>query len=392
MRKWLWLVFSVGLLAYLLAPQWRSFERMGERRFQTLSGPPKEIVVGVFWPFSVNQDGMADGLHLALDEINHNGLAGVPFRLIVRDDTFEWERAKRVAVEFSEMPEMSAVVGYYDDSQAIKASMIYESSRLLHIITGANSTQMTARGLKYIVRTIVSSEKMGRSLAQMSFDRGHRKVALIWEQDAYGADLAYQYRVAFDHLDGELVYQWSYSRQRPDFRLPVNELKGTDADVVFFAGLEPWAGDFIREARAVGLKTEIIGAFSDTPEMRARAGPGIEGSIYFDNYSVDWPTPQNRDFVHKFRSRFGKDPDAWAAQAYDALHMLAKAVKTTGSANPLDLSYAMRFMNAWEGANGRYKFDRRGEVEDKPIFLNVYRNGFPETLQASRAVPGPVAP
>ena len=92
-------------------------------------------------------------------------------------------------------------------------------------------------------------------------------------------------------MNAQMVYQWSYSRERADFRLPVNELKGIDADVIFFAGLEPWAGDFLRSARGVGLTTPIIGAFSDTPEMRKRAGQALEGAMYFDMYNVAFPEP-----------------------------------------------------------------------------------------------------
>ena len=128
----------------------------------------------------------------------------------------------------------------------------------------------------------------------MMFARGYRKFALIWEEDAYGEDLAYQFNVSLNNMDAQLVYQWSYSRERADFRLPVNELKGTDADVIFFAGIEPWAGDFLREARAVGLSTGIVGAFSDTPEMRARAGRGLEGAMYFDIYNPLAPSQQTR--------------------------------------------------------------------------------------------------
>jgi branched-chain amino acid transport system substrate-binding protein len=384
------LLLSAGLLAYALVPQWRSFDRMGERRFQALSRPPKEILVGVCWPFSVNQDGMADGLRLAQEEINAGGLAaGIPIRLVMRDDGSNWDRAKDIDIEFSNTPKMSAVLGYYDSSFAVKASSMYESSRLLHLIVGANSTSMTAHGFDYIVRTIVSSGKIGRALARMTVDRGHRKIALIWEQGAYGEDLAYQYRISLDSLGAELVYQWSYSHEHADFRLPVNELKGVDTDTIFFAGLEPWAGDFLRMARGVGVKTEIIGGFSDTPEMRARAGPGLEGSMFFDYYNAGSPTPENQMFVRRFRARYGRDPDTWAAQGYDALRILAKAVQSTGSANPLDLSYSIRFMEPWEGANGRYKFDGRGELEDKPIFLDVYRNGAPVIVEQSPPIPVP---
>jgi branched-chain amino acid transport system substrate-binding protein len=388
MKKLLFFALFAGVMVYALSPQWRSFDQMGERRFRVLSHRPKEVLVGVCWPFSVNQDGMADGLQLALDEINSGGLAGgLPVRLVLRDDAMDWEKAKDIAIEFSSNPHMSAVLGYYDDSEAVKASTMYESARLLHLVTGANNTAMTSHGFQYIVRTILASEKIGRTLAQLTVNRGHKKIAIIWEEGAYGEDLAYQYRIALDNLDAELVYAWSYSPERADFRTPVNILKGVDADLIFFAGLEPEAGDFLRMARAVGIKTEIVGAFSDTPEMRERAGPAIEGSMYFDFYNVDSPSPQNQAFVRKFRARFGKDPDTWAAQGYDALYILAKAVRATGSVNPLDLSYAIRYMDPWEGVNGRYQFDNRGELEDKPLFIDIYRNGVPETIQGSYPAP-----
>ena len=389
MKKLFWLALSAGLLWYLLQPQWRSFDRMGERRFQTLKRPPKEILVGVVWPFSANQDGMAGGLQLARDEINARGLTGgIPIRLILREP-FSWEQAKQLAIEFCENPNMSAVLGYYDDSEAVKASTMYDSSRLLHLIVGANNTAMTAQGSQYIVRTILSGDKIARAVAKLSVDRGRRKYALIWEEGAYGEDLAYQFRVKLDAMDVQVVYQWSYARERADFRMPVNELKGVDADMIFFAGLEPWAGDFVRMARAVGVKTEIIGAFSDTPEMRARAGAALEGAMYFDFYEVQSPSPENQEFVRKFRARYGKDPDAWAAQGYDALRILANAVRATGSCNPLDLSYAIRFMDPWEGANGRYKFDSQGDLEDKPLILKEFRNGMPVTVQESFPGPAP---
>ena len=142
---------------------------MGERRFDALSRPAKEVVVGVCWPFSVNQDGMADGLQLALDEINTGNLAGgYTIRLVMRDDAFDWQKAKRIAVEFANTPDMSAVIGYYDDAPAVKASTIFESSRLLHLIVGANNTAMTSHGFQYIVRTILSSDKIAQSLARMT--------------------------------------------------------------------------------------------------------------------------------------------------------------------------------------------------------------------------------
>ncbi len=380
-KKIIWAVAAV-LLALLIFSQFGSYEQKGKRRFAVLSKPSDEVLIGVCWPFSVNQDGMADGIHLALDEINSRKLAGpYTLRLIERDDAFDMKRHKSIAKEFASNADMSAVLGYYDDGPAIRASLIYESSCLLHLLVGANNTDMTTHGFAYINRSILSSDRIAMKLAKLTVDRGYRKIVVIWEEDAYGEDLAYQYQVGLDQMNADVVYKWSYSRKTVDFRLLVNDLKLVDADMIFFSGLEPIAGDFLRMARKVGLKTPVIGAFSNTPEMRAHAGTAYEGAMFFDFYNPHDPSPENQLFVSKFFARYGRTPDTWAAQGYDALHILAKAIKFTGSRNPLDISYAIRYSDVFNGANGRYKFDRSGNLDEKPIYLYMIRHGVPVLVQ-----------
>lgn len=376
-KKIIWAVAAV-LLAALIFSQFGSYEDMGQRRFAVLNQPSDEVVIGVCWPFLLNQDGMADGIHLALDEINSRKLAGTyTLRLIERDP----HRHKKIPEEFANNADMSAVLGYYDDGPAIRASMIYESSCLLHLLVGVNNTDITSHGFSYINRSVLSSNQIAMKLARLTMDRGYRKIVVIWEEDAYGEDLAYQYQVGLEQLNADIVYQWSYSRRNVDFRLLVNDLKSVDADMIFFSGLEPIAGDFLRMARKVGLKTPVIGAFGNTPEMRVHAGSAYEGAMFFDFYNPHEPSPENRLFVSKFFARYGRYPDTWAAQGYDALHILAKAIKFTGSRNPLDISYAVRYSDVYNGANGRYKFDRSGNLEDKPLYLYMIQHGVPVLVQ-----------
>ncbi len=381
MKKIFFIGVGIGILAIVIWSQFISYENKGIWRFNVLNQPSEEVVVGICWPFAVNQDGMKNGLQLALDDINTNKLAGAyKLRLVIRDDGFDPEKQTNIAKEFANTLNMSAVIGYYDDEPAIKASSIFESSRLLHLMIGANNTDMTSHGFKYINRTVISSDRIAEQLAKMTSQRGCKKVIVLWEEDAYGDDLAYQYQAALDKYPVQVVYQWSYSENKVDFRLLVNELKRVDADLIFFSGLEPVAGDFLRHARKVGLNIPVIGAFSDTPEMRDHAGLAYEGAMFFDFYSVKSMTPENQAFVSKYFKRYGTYPDTWAAQAYDAMHILAKAIKYTGSRNPLDLSYAIRYSDAWEGANGRYKFDRDGNLEDKPLYLYQINRGMPVLL------------
>ena len=371
-RLLLFALASAGLLWLGLAPQWQSFERMGRRRFQALAQPRKELLVGVVWPFANNQDGLAAGLQLAKEELAASGL---PVRLEARDPGIDPERTRRVALEFANTPDMSAVLGYYEYGTALNSSVIYDASRLLLLDLGCTRSTLPAADSPYFVRTILSGDKVAQSLARMLVARGYRRIALIYEEDVYGNDLAFNFQLALDTLDAQLVSLQSFQREVADFQLPVNELKAIDADIILFAGLEPWAGQFLRCARAVGLKTPILGGFNNSPLEREQAGPALEGAMYVSPYNPDSPSPENQTFVRAFQARFGKRPDAWAAQGYDTLRILANAARFTGSRNPRDLAFAIRYMPAWEGANGRYQFDSQGELLDKPIYINTFEHG-----------------
>jgi branched-chain amino acid transport system substrate-binding protein len=345
--------------------------------------PAREILVGVAWPFAANQDGMDEGLLLARDEINARGLGGKRIRLLMRDDRMDREESRKIAIDFARNPRMVATIGYYDDKFAVRASAIFEESQLLHIVAGANNTYMTSHGFRYLIRSVLASERIGHELARTCMERGYHNFAMIAEDGAFGEDLAYQFGTELDARNARVVYQSSYVPGEVDFRETVDALKQVDADVIFFAGLESESAMFIKSARGMGLKTPIVGSFSDTPEMHIVAGQALEGVMFWDIYDVNSPTPENRAFVARYRHRFGRDPQAYAAQGYDALRILAKAIETTGSTNALDLAYAIRCMDRWEGANGPYKFDSTGELEDKDIFLKVYRGGKPVVLATS---------
>jgi branched-chain amino acid transport system substrate-binding protein len=314
---------------------------------------------------------MADGLRLAQDEINAGRLTGgPPIRLVMRDDQDDWGVARKIALEFADTPEMSAVVGYDEDSVAIRASPIFEAARLLHLCVNANAPAMTMHDYKYIIRTVQSTNQIAQFLAESTASVGREeKFAMIWEEDAYGQDLAYQYRIAQDALGGQSVYQWPYPTEHTDFRMPVNQLRSVTADVILISGHDAEVADFLGKAQVVALTTPILVASDLSAELIEKAGTAIAKARFLKLYDPLAPTAKNQKFVAAFRARYGKDPDTSAAQGYDALLLLAEAVRSTASLNPLDLAFAIRFMPAWEGANGRYQFDSHGELRDKKLLL-----------------------
>ncbi len=363
----------------------------GDLRTSVSVAESEEVLVGVAWPFAQNQDGLEEGVILAQEEINARGVAGRRIRLLMRDDRLDHETSRSLAIEFAHNPRMMAAIGYFDDNFAVRASAIFEESRLLHIVAGANNTYMTSHGFRYLIRSVLSNDKIGRKLALMATQRGYHDFAVIAEDGPFGEDLAYQTCTGLDLMNARVVYRGSYVRGKVEFRDTLSELREAEPDAVLFLGLEREGATFIKMARSMRLTTPIIGAFSDTPVMRAVAGRALEGVMFYEIYDMNLPTPENQRFVARYRRRFGKDPGPYAAQGYDSLRLLGKAIEATGSTNPLDLAYAIRSMARWEGANGSYKFDARGELQDKDIYLMVYRGGKSVVLGSSHTV-DPVSP
>jgi branched-chain amino acid transport system substrate-binding protein len=378
MKKLLFWAVALGALILLLSPQWQSPQKMGERRFAYLEKHHEELVVGISWPISAQQDGMIDGLELARDEINAHKVPGrPPIRLVIRDDKDDWKTARNVALEFANTPEMTAVIGYYEDSVAIQASQVLEASRLLHFVVNANNRAMTTHGYKYIVRTVQATDQIAHFLALSSPLGGKaQRYAMVWEGDAYGQDIAYQYRIVQDALGSQLVYQSPYPTGRPDFRMAVNQLKGIKADVIMFSsGNDANTAAFLRKARSVGITTPILLACVRSKDFDGISQAALRNTTFIRLYNIAAATPQNRKFVAEFRARYGQYPDTSAAQGYDALHILAEAARVSGTLNPLDIAYTVRYKPVWTGANGEYRFDSEGELKEKPLFVERHDAG-----------------
>ncbi|MEO0035158.1 MAG: hypothetical protein RLZZ501_1181 [Pseudomonadota bacterium] len=375
----LWLIRAGVLVALLLAlaPQWRSLESMGQRRAALLNDKSDEVLVGVSWPFRSSGQGLANGLELARDRINADNLASGPkVRLDLRDDNDDWRLGHDIALDFAATPEMAAVIGYDDESVAVRASQIFERTGLLHILININNQAITRHDAKYVIRTVQTTDEIARYLARFPADKpAGKRYALVWRDDAYGRDLLYQYLIEQESHDGRLVYQWPFPPGTQDFREAANRLTLIEADVILFWGNDSEIVRFLRKRREVGVTTPVVVASDLSSAILAEGGEALEGVTFLSLYNRADPAPENQDFVARYQARFGRPPDTAAAQGYDALMMLAAAARDTHSLNPLDLSYHLRFRPPWRGANGFYSFDETGDLNDKPLHAVVGRAG-----------------
>ena len=84
-------------------------------------------------------------------------------------------------------------------------------------------------------------------------------------------------------------------------------------------------------------------------------------------FHADEPRPEVRQFATNFQKRFGAPPNAGSALGYDAVRLLAAAMRQAHSAAPEPVAAALHALRGWQGVTGRFSFDTAGDLVDKPI-------------------------
>jgi branched-chain amino acid transport system substrate-binding protein len=71
--------------------------------------------------------------------------------------------------------------------------------------------------------------------------------------------------------------------------------------------------------------------------------------------------PEAQAYATKYKERFKVEPDFYSSWAYDAVHLVANAIKSSGSTKPADLQKALFALKGWKGVEGTYQFDKNGD-------------------------------
>ena len=92
-------------------------------------------------------------------------------------------------------------------------------------------------------------------------------------------------------------------------------------------------------------------------------------------WSVENPAAENKQFIAAYRKAYAAVPDQFAAQAYDAMHIVAQALKKTKLSGKLEADrISLRDAlpaTQWTGATGPFKFRQVRGRAGKPAGYDV---------------------
>lgn len=373
-RAKLWIALTLAV--FLLVACRGQFSPRDERSVQLLA-TVDHVKIAAVWPFEAGGTFFWEGVQMAVEEINaRGGVLGRPMRIVKFDDQASVTEGMAVAQLMASDPELFAVVGHRNSFVAIPAAEVYARAGLLYIAPSATSPELTRRGYELTFRTIPSDVSIARQMAQYAASQGHRRLAIAYTDDAYGRGLANAFEDAAEALGIRIVDRLIHFGDVQETRQTVAKWRALNYDGIFVSGAVPRTAEMISLIRQAGAEVPILGGDGlDAEQLLTVAGEHAEGVVFGTVFDPLDPDAAVQKFARDFEARFGVPPDTWAAQGYDAIHLIADAIDQAQSINREAVAEVLRQTTQWIGVTGVHGFDQTGEIVGKPIVRKTVKDG-----------------
>ncbi len=299
------------------------------------------------------------GLELALEEINQKGvLGGRKIDLIVEDSAGNKDQAINAARKLIGRDHVALVIGPTLSNEMFAVGPVVNERKIPIVGTSTTAAGITDIGPWVFRTSLPESDVIPVTLAYAKA-RGVKSIALLYaNDDAFSKSGFDTMKAASEKAGLNVVAIESFGSKDTDFSAQLTKIKGLKPDSVGISALvEPVSGVLL-QARQLGFghETQFVGGNgSNSPKLGEIAGQAANGLIVGSPWFIGKADPANTAFVQRFRAKYGRDPDQFAAQAYDTMHIVAAAFDRAGGTENDKLQSALLATHS-NGVMGPFTF------------------------------------
>ncbi|MGH7354372.1 MAG: branched-chain amino acid ABC transporter substrate-binding protein [Candidatus Rokuibacteriota bacterium] len=266
-----------------------------------------------------------------------------------------------------------AVIGHLNSGVAIPSSEVYKEQTLVMISPANTNPTVTDRNYPNVNRVCGRDDVQG--VVGSEFAHGTMKaksVYIIHDKTQYGQGVAEFFKTDAEKK-GLKVLGFEGTEEKSNFDPIITPIKAKNPDVIYFGGIYDQAAPFFKQAREKGVKSKFLGPDGmDSSDLTKIAGKAVVGMDYTSAAGPASALPKAKQFVEDFKKKFGKSPEPYAAEAYDAAHIALKAIEAAAKGGKTpgreDVSVAVRKVKH-NGITGDIEFDGKGDRKKALYFV-----------------------
>jgi branched-chain amino acid transport system substrate-binding protein len=303
------------------------------------------------------------GAKLALDAVNKaGGILGKQLELIVEDDQTTNPGIVLAFSKLAAQPDIVAFLGSIRSTQvhAMQPDVLKAAKPTMF---GGTDPNLTKLGNPWLFRCRPNDSYSGRVIADYGVNTlAKKKWAVLHSTDAFGTAGGKALSEALEKLGSPSILDQGYANQSQDFTPVVLAIKQSGADILgSYFTFENDLGIFARQLRQLGVTIPWVGSPSIVNVTATKlAGPALYGTFGVADYAEE-SSQGSKDYGKAYRAAYGVAPDNQSSWTFDAINLLANAIKTAGSTDPQKIRDAMIATKKFAGAEGEYNFDEKGD-------------------------------
>ena len=327
-------------------------------------------------------EGIKLGTQLAIEKMKGNlEKAGFKVELVPFDDQAKPDVGVANAKNIIADKDILAVIGHLNSGVAIPSSEVYKEVSLAMISPANTNPTVTDRNYANVnrvcgrddVQGVVGAEYAAGSLKGKS-------VYIIHDKTTYGQGIA-EFFKSDAEKKGLKVLGFEGTEEKSNFDPIITPLKAKNPDIVYFGGIYDQGAPFFKQAREKGVKSKFLGPDGmDSSDLTKIGGKSVVGMFYTSAAGPVTAFPKAKQFAEDFKKKFGKNPEPYAAEAYDATAIALKAIENAakGGKAPTreDVSVAVRKVKH-NGITGDIEFDGKGDRKKALYFVMQVANDDP---------------
>lgn len=336
-------------------------------------------------PNAVNGQSTVNGLNLALDQINASGgVEGRKIELVILDDKGSPGEAQNVFDLLIKKEQVLMIFGPTLTPQAEQAWVFSNAQKVVSFGTSLTASHLTKIG-PYTFRNAVTEDIMTPQSVRAAVAKfGVKRVAAIFQDDdAFAQGAFFAAHPAILKGKAALVAREPFTTDNKDFPARIARIKEKQPDVLYISSRANDAAAIMLEAKKQGLVVPVIGNNNFVSKALYDAAKDAANNVIFTiPWSAEFDSKRNLAFIALYEEKYKLKPNHFAALGYDALFILAEALKKVPRGGDLassrtQLREALAGVK-YEGATGKVKFVRNassGYNADKDVFTHIYRDG-----------------
>lgn len=337
---------------------------------------PKEITLGVAWPFASDTSLFEEGIDLAAGEINENGgIEGQKLTLLKLDDASETAVGIAAAQSLSENKSVMAVIGHKSSYVSVPASEVYEEAGLVMLSPASTAPELTQNNTKNIFRIIPSDDVIAKNVAEYLADQNRKRIVIYYSDDSYGKGLADAFEDQSVKYGISVVDRFNYYSGIEELAHLQSRWRAFGYDGIFVAAAMSEGGRFIYDAGQAGISGIFAGGNAlDSAELFDIVGAQTQKLVIGSVFDPD-SSEQARDFTRDFTKKYGQAPDMYAALGYDAVRLLADALNCSKNCNREGVADELRNLGKWTGVCGGHELSETGDDMGELVVLKQLGDG-----------------